>query len=65
MEPKYTKEALAAHLEGTVIFSLIFGPNGAPSDIYVLKSLGMGLDENAKDCVLKWRFSPAPKTVNQ
>jgi len=56
---QYTKEALAAKIEGDVILSLMVGPNGVPSDIKVVRGLGMGLDERAVECLQQWRFKPA------
>ena len=33
-------------------------PNGRPTDIKVLKTLGHGLDQKAIDAVRTWRFNP-------
>jgi TonB family protein len=60
-EPEYSKAALQTKLEGTVLLSIVINEEGIPQDVSVLTSLGMGLDENAKECVLKWRFNPATK----
>jgi protein TonB len=56
---QYTKEALAAKIEGEVILSSMIGPDGIPSDIKVVRGLGMGLDEKAVECLQQWRFKPA------
>jgi protein TonB len=32
---------------------------GNPTDIHVVNSLGMGLDEKAIEVVKKWKFEPA------
>jgi len=56
---QYTKEALAAKIEGDVILSLMVGPDGVPSDIKLVRGLGMGLDEKAVECLQQWRFKPA------
>jgi periplasmic protein TonB len=56
--PQYTKEALAAKIEGDVILSLMVGPDGVPSDIKLVRGLGMGLDEKAVECLQQWRFKP-------
>ena len=61
VEPEYSKAALQAKLEGTVRLSIVVNEEGIPEDVSVLKSLGMGLDEKAKECVLKWRFNPGTK----
>jgi TonB family protein len=58
-DPQYTKEALDAKTEGEVILSLMIGEDGAPSDIKVVRGLGMGLDEKAAECLRQWRFRPA------
>jgi len=56
---QYTKEALAAKIEGDVILSLMVGLDGVPSDIKLVRGLGMGLDEKAVECLQQWRFKPA------
>ena len=56
---QYTKEAIAAKVEGDVILSLMVGPDGVPSDIKLVRGLGMGLDEKAVECLQQWRFKPA------
>jgi len=56
---EYTNEALAAKIEGDVILSLMVGPDDVPSDIKVVRGLGMGLDEKAVECLQPWRFKPA------
>jgi periplasmic protein TonB len=58
-DPQYTKEALAAKLEGDVTLSLTIGPDGVPSDIKLVRGLGMGLNEKAVECLQQWRFKPA------
>jgi TonB family protein len=58
-DPQYTKEALGAKIEGNVILSSVIGVDGAPSDIKLVRGLGMGLDEKAVECLKQWRFSPA------
>jgi len=61
VEPEYTKEALDARIEGPVVLSLVIGADGVPSDIKVVRGLGMGLDEKAVQCLRRWRFAPATK----
>jgi protein TonB len=58
-EPQYTKEARDAKLEGTVELSTMIGADGVPSEINVVRGLGMGLDEKAVECLRQWRFKPA------
>src|SRR3954471_15213308 len=58
-ESQYTKEARDAKIEGDVILSSVIGADGVPSDIKLVRSLGMGLDEKAVECLKQWRFRPA------
>ena len=44
-----------------VTLGLIVGTDGRPSNIRVLNSLGMGLDEKAMEAVRNWKFEPAMK----
>lgn len=50
-----------AKLEGAVVVSLVVGKDGQPGDQRVIRSLGLGLDENAVACVSRWRFAPGTK----
>jgi len=59
VELQYTKEALEAKLEGDVTLSLTVGADGVPSDIKLVRGVGMGLDEKAVECLQQWRFKPA------
>jgi TonB family protein len=59
--PEYTDEARQAKLEGAVGLRLIVNPEGVPEDIYVMHSLGFGLDKEALDAVRNWRFAPGMK----
>jgi periplasmic protein TonB len=58
VQPEYTKEALDAKLQGTVLLTALIGVDGIPSDIKMTRRLGKGLDEKALECVERWRFSP-------
>jgi periplasmic protein TonB len=60
-DPEYSEEARKAKHQGTVVLSVIIGPDGRPKDLRVQRSLGMGLDEKAIEAVRKWRFEPAMK----
>lgn len=61
VSPEYTKEALDAKLEGTVILSTVIDTGGRPTEIAVAKGLGLGLDQKAIECLRQWRFTPATR----
>ena len=60
-EPEYSEEARKAKWQGEVGLRVIIDANGNPTDIKVIRSLGLGLDEKAIEAVAKWRFKPALK----
>ena len=59
--PEYSNDARAARLEGTVVLSLVVDQQGRPQNLKVVRSLGLGLDEQAIEAVEKWRFKPGMK----
>lgn len=58
-EPEYSDEARKARYQGSVLLAIDVDVNGRVTNVRVLTSLGLGLDEKAKEAVLKWRFRPA------
>src|SRR5579871_5865774 len=61
VDPEFSEEARKAKYQGTCTLGLIVGTDGRPSQIRVLSSLGMGLDEKAIEAVKNWVFEPAMK----
>jgi len=61
IEPTYSEDARLAHLEGTVVLSIVVGADGLTHDINVVRGLGLGLDEKAAEAVGKWTFQPGAK----
>jgi TonB family protein len=57
--PEYSDEARKAGVEGIVVLHLVVDEQGAPRNIRVIRSLGMGLDEKAVEAVKQYRFNPA------
>ncbi len=60
-EPQYTKEALAAKVQGTVVLFLEVDANGKARNVRVVRGLGFGLDEEAVKTVKQWLFRPGYK----
>jgi TonB family protein len=58
-DPAYTPEARAAKVNGRVLLMFDVNTNGQAVDIWVLRSLGFGLDKAAVDALRKYRFTPA------
>jgi len=65
VDPKYTREARQAGLNGTVLLSFVVNTDGWAEDFRVVKGIGMGLDEQAIEAVKQWRFAPARKTCGE
>ena len=59
--PDYSDHARQEKLQGVVALQFVVNEQGIPTDIYVTKPLGLGLDEQAIDCLEKWRFKAAEK----
>ena len=60
-DPEYSDQARKARHQGTVMLELVVDENGAPTQIRVSQSLGLGLDEEAIKAVSKWRFKPGTR----
>jgi len=58
-DPSYSEKARQAKREGTVMLNVIIGPDGRVHHAAVTRSVGMGLDEDAIEKVMSWRFTPA------
>ncbi len=56
--PDYSEEARKAKVQGSVLLSVIVLPDGKVGGIELLKSLGMGLDQQAINSVKTWNFRP-------
>jgi TonB family protein len=61
-DPEYSEEARRAKLQGTVVLYLVIDEKGKVTNPKIQRSLGLGLDEKALECVAKWRFKPGMKS---
>jgi|SRR5579862_121303 len=61
VDPSYSELARAAAYSGTVVVQIVVDSTGAPRDIRVIRSLGLGLDEKAIEAVSQWTFQPGMK----
>jgi len=58
---KYTDDALAAGIEGTVVLDVVVGENGRVRDVAITSRLGHGLDEAAVTAIRACQFTPGEK----
>jgi TonB family protein len=61
VEPEYSEEARKARYEGTVVLQAIIRKDGKVEVLNLVRSLGLGLDQNAIEALKQWRFRPAMK----
>ncbi len=61
VEPEYSEEARKAKHSGTVVLYIEVDTTGHATNIRVIRSLGLGLDEKAVEAVKKWIFAPGKK----
>jgi TonB family protein len=61
VEPEYSPNARADHVQGTVVLQLAVNEKGKPTGITVISPLGYGLDERAQAAVETWEFAPGIK----
>ncbi len=59
VDPRYSREARANGIQGTVLLEVAVDETGKPSDVSVLSPIGFGLDSRAVDAVRQWSFRPA------
>ena len=59
--PVYTEEARRLGIQGEVVLSVVFQANGAISVAGVVRPLGHGLDQAAKQAATQIRFKPAQR----
>jgi len=57
-DPEYSDEARKAKLQGIVELGIEVNASGRVSNVRVLRSLGLGLDERAIEAVRLWKFRP-------
>ncbi len=57
--PQFSDEARKAKYTGTVTLRVVITVDGRATDIRVVQSPGLGLDEKAIEAVRTWRFRPA------
>jgi TonB family protein len=59
VKPEYTKEMVAAKVEGVVRAELLVDIDGKVKEIKILNDLGYGTRDRAREAFLQWEFVPA------
>ena len=55
-DPEYSEEARKAKFQGTVELGIVVNAAGQVTNVRVLRSVGLGLDERAIEAVRQWKF---------
>jgi TonB family protein len=58
-DPEFSDEARRAKYQGVCVVSLVVDAQGNPQQVQIVRHLGMGLDEKARDAVEHYKFKPA------
>jgi len=61
VDPDYTDEARAEHIQGVVVVQIVLTPEGKVCPEKIVKGLTADLDRNAVMALSKWTFKPAEK----
>jgi TonB family protein len=61
IEARYTREARANGIQGTVLIEVAVDETGKPGEVSVLSPIGFGLDARAIDAVRQWSFQPGTR----
>jgi len=60
-EAQFSEQARKERVEGVVLVGFTVNEQGIPTNLWVEKGVGAGLDEKALEAVRKYRFEPATK----
>jgi bla regulator protein blaR1 len=63
-DPEFTEKARRAKYQGVCVISTVVDAQGNPTQVQVVRHLGMGLDKKAVEAVKKYRFTPAMRLGN-
>jgi TonB family protein len=59
VDPDFSEQARRTKFQGVAVLKLVVNEEGLPTNIRIIKPLGMGLDQKAISAVEKWKFKPA------
>jgi periplasmic protein TonB len=61
VKAEYTDEARRAGIIGEVLLEIVVRRDGSVGDVKLLRGLGGGLNDRARQAVKQWRFAPATR----
>jgi len=61
VKAEYTDEARRAGITGEVVLEIVVRRDGSVGDVKLLRGLGGGLNDRARQAVKQWRFAPATR----
>jgi protein TonB len=61
VDAEFSEEARKAKFQGEVVVALVVDASGRPTQVHVIRQVGMGLDEKAVEAVKQYKFTPAKK----
>jgi len=61
VDPKYYREAIKEHVEGTVRLFAVIRSDGQVDAIEILRGIDSRLDRSAAEALAKWEFEPAKR----
>jgi bla regulator protein BlaR1 len=63
-DPEFTEKARRAKYQGACVITTVVDAQGNPTQVQVVRHLGMGLDKKAVEAVKQYRFKPAMRLGN-
>src|SRR2546421_8131277 len=60
-DPPYTKEARNADFQGVVVVEAVIELDGRLSNLKIIKSPGLGLDQKVLETLARWKCKPATR----
>ncbi|HEU5404362.1 MAG TPA: energy transducer TonB [Terriglobales bacterium] len=60
-DPQYSEAARLEKVQGSMDLGVVVSKEGIPQDVWVIRPIGYGLDEQALQVLKHWKFVPANK----
>jgi len=57
-DPEFTEKARRAKYQGVCVISTVVDAKGSPTQVKVVRHLGMGLEKKAVEAVKQYKFEP-------